>query len=219
MSCPSREQLHGLLEERLEEALRDSIEKHAENCSACQQRLAQLSEAHFPVPARERSEYLPNEAFLLRLKQARPETSASLWEGLMPSGGLASPAGPPTMHGDEIPKQMRSLSRLATLTMILADPDARYATAGDLADDLRRFVEGQPIAARPIGRLGRLWRWARRNPVMAALTGAVLAVLLAVAIGSSVTAMYLQAKLTESEGNRRRAEYANRDVQDKKEPQ
>jgi len=44
MSCPSREQLVGFLEERLEEALRDSIEKHAENCSACQQCLAQLSE-------------------------------------------------------------------------------------------------------------------------------------------------------------------------------
>ena len=217
MSCPSREQLYGFLEERLEEALRDSIEKHAENCSACQQRLAQLSEANFPVPARERPEYAPKEAFLRRLKQARPETSANLWGDSTPSGGLASPAGPPTVHGYEIPKQV-SLSRLATLKMILTDPDARYATAGDLADDLRRFVEGRPIATRPIGRVGRLWRWARRNPVTAALTGAVLALLLVVAVGSSVTAVYLQATLTESEGNRRRAEDADRDAQDKKEP-
>ena len=79
MSCPSREQLYGFLEERLEEALRDSIEKHAENCSACQQCLAQLSEANFPLPARERPEYAPKEAFLRRLKKARPETSANLW--------------------------------------------------------------------------------------------------------------------------------------------
>jgi hypothetical protein len=217
MSCPSREQLYGFLEERLEEALRDSIEKHAENCSACQQRLAQLSEANFLVPARERPEYAPKEAFLRRLKQARPETSENLWGDSTPSGGLASPAGPPTVHGYEIPKEV-SLSRLATLKMILADPDARYATAGDLADDLRRFVEGRPIATRPIGPVGRLWRWARRNPVMAALTGAVLALLLVVAVGSSVTAVYLQAALTESEGNRRRAEDADRDAQDKKEP-
>jgi len=122
------------------------------------------------------------------------------------------------VHGYEIPKQV-SLSRLATLKTILADADARYATAGDLANDLRRIVEGQPIATRPIGRVGQLWRWARRNPVTAALTGAVLALLLVVAVGSSVTAVYLQAKLTESEGNRRRAEDADRDAQDKKEPQ
>src|SRR5262245_27162740 len=170
MSCPSREQLYGFLEERLEEAIRDSIEKHAEICSSCQQRLAQLSEANFPVPARERPEYAPKEAFLRRLKQARPETSAILWEDSAPSDGLPSLAGPPIVHGYVIPKQV-SLSRLATLKQILADADARYATAGDLADDLRRFVEGRPIATRPLGRAGRLRRWARRNPVTAALTG------------------------------------------------
>src|SRR5262245_14691069 len=217
MSCPSREQLSGFLEERLEEALRDSIEKHAENCPACQQRLAQLSEANFPVPARERPGYAPKEAFLGRLKQARLETSANLWGDSTPSGGLPLPAGPPTVHGDEVPKEA-SLSRLATLQQILADPDARYATAGDLADDLRRFVEGRPIAARPIGRVGRLSRWARRNPVTAALSGAVLALLLGIAVGSSVTAVYLRAALTESESNRQRAEDARRDAQDKKEP-
>jgi hypothetical protein len=67
--------------------------------------------------------------------------------------------------------------------------------------------------------VGQLWRWARRNPVTAALTGAVLALLLVVAVGSSVTAVYLQAKLTESEGNRRRAEDADRDEGGKKEQQ
>jgi eukaryotic-like serine/threonine-protein kinase len=118
-------------------------------------------------------------------------------------------------------KQARpeSPSRLATLKQILSDADARYATAGDLADDLRRFVEGRPIATRPIGRAGRLRHWARRNPVTAALTGAVLALLLGVAVGSSVTAVYLQARLIKSEGNRPRAEDADRDSQDKKEPQ
>jgi hypothetical protein len=217
MSCPSHEQLYGFLEESLEEALRDSIEKHAEDCFACQQRLSQLSEANFPVTACERPEYAPKEAFLRRLKQARPETSANLWGDSTPAGGLASPAGPPTVHDYEIPQQVR-FSRLATLKMILAEADARYATAGDLADDLRRIVEGQPIATRPIGRVGRLWRWARRNPVTAALTTAVLAILLVVAVGSSATAVYLQAKLTESEGNRRRSEEADRDAQVKKEP-
>jgi len=218
MSCPSREQLYGLLDETLEEALRDSIEQHAENCSACQQRLAQLSEADFPLPARERPQYAPQEAFLRRLKQAGPETSANLSGNSTPSGELPSPAGPPTVHEYEVPEQA-TICRLATLKMILAEADARYATAGELADDLRRFVEGQPIATRPLGRWGRLWRWARRNPVTATLTGAVLALLLVVAVGSSVTAVYLQARLTESEGNRRLAEDVDHDGPNKKEPQ
>jgi hypothetical protein len=218
MSCPSHEQLYGFLEERLEESLRDSIEKHVENCSACQQSLAQLSEANFPVPARARPEYAPKEAFLRRLKRTRPETSANLRGDSTPSSELASPAGPPIVHDYEIP-QPGSFSRLATLNMILAEADARYATAGDLAADLRRLVEGRPIATRPIGRVGRLWRWTSRNPVTAALTTAVLALLLGVAVGSSVTAVYLQAKLADSAGNRQRAEDADRRAQDKKEPQ
>jgi eukaryotic-like serine/threonine-protein kinase len=54
------------------------------------------------------------------------------------------------------------------------EPGKRYATAGELADDLTRFLDHQPIRARPVGHLGRLVRWARRNPAPAGLLAALV---------------------------------------------
>lgn len=62
----------------------------------------------------------------------------------------------------------------------------RYASAGELADDLHRYLNNQPILARPIGPLGRLHRWRRRNPVAAAwLAVAVLCSVAALAVGTA----------------------------------
>jgi WD40 repeat protein len=61
------------------------------------------------------------------------------------------------------------------------DPAKRYASAAALADDLRRFLDGLPIHARPAGLLERVVRWARRRPAAAALlvvTGLAMAVVL-----------------------------------------
>jgi hypothetical protein len=67
------------------------------------------------------------------------------------------------------------------------DPRQRYAAAEALADDLRRWLDGRAIQARPVGRLERAWRWCRRNPAVAAL---LLAVALAMAAGTAVASYF-----------------------------
>ena len=54
------------------------------------------------------------------------------------------------------------------------DPKARYQTAGALAEDLERWLEGRPILARRVLVPARIWRWARRNPVLAGAATACL---------------------------------------------
>ena len=64
--------------------------------------------------------------------------------------------------------------------------EQRYTDCGDLADDLRRWQEGEPIHARQIGPVERFWRWCRRNPVVAGLSATAALLLLIVAIVTSV---------------------------------
>ena len=60
------------------------------------------------------------------------------------------------------------------------EPAARYNSAGELAEDLERWLEGRPIVARPVLRPAQLWRWSRRNPVLAGGAAALIALLVLV---------------------------------------
>ena len=50
------------------------------------------------------------------------------------------------------------------------EPRRRYASAEAVAEELERWLRGEPIAARPVRKLERGWMWCRRNPVVAGLT-------------------------------------------------
>jgi len=60
------------------------------------------------------------------------------------------------------------------------DPKARYQTAGALAEDLERWLDGRPIIARPVPAPARVFRWSRRNPILASAGTACLLLALAV---------------------------------------
>src|SRR5215813_2604476 len=62
------------------------------------------------------------------------------------------------------------------------DPHARYGSAGELAEDLERWVRGHSIVARPVSPPVRLWRWSRRNPIVAGMAALLLALATLVAI-------------------------------------
>src|SRR5436190_2619974 len=63
------------------------------------------------------------------------------------------------------------------------EPQARYGSAADLAEDLERRLEGRPIIARPVSPPVRIWRWSKRNPKLAgSLTAAVVLGMLLVAV-------------------------------------
>jgi hypothetical protein len=71
------------------------------------------------------------------------------------------------------------------------EPARRYPTTGELADDLRRFLRDEPIRARPVARIEKLWRWGRRNPAVVGLTAAVAA-LLGVVVGALIWGLHAQ---------------------------
>jgi serine/threonine-protein kinase len=98
---------------------------------------------------------------------------------------------PPSQFQPKLPRDLETIC----LKCLQKDAAKRYATAGELAADLRRFGAGEPIRARPVGRMERLWRWARRNPRVAALSGAV--VLLVVAWSITSTWLYRKARSNE----------------------
>jgi WD40 repeat protein/tRNA A-37 threonylcarbamoyl transferase component Bud32 len=77
-------------------------------------------------------------------------------------------------------------------------PGQRYASAHDLADDLRHFVRDEPIVARPIGIGERVRRWARRRPGVAALIALATALGLTLAIAGPITAIQ-KARLAQNE--------------------
>ncbi len=90
----------------------------------------------------------------------------------------------PRSLNDRIPRDLETIC----LKAAAKEPFNRYSSSAALADDLRRFLDSQPVSARPIKSWERLLRWSRRNPLVASLTGVTVLLLAIVAVTASVLA-------------------------------
>ncbi|HEV3443589.1 MAG TPA: protein kinase [Gemmataceae bacterium] len=88
----------------------------------------------------------------------------------------------PRRLNPEIPHDLETIVLKATVR----EPEGRYASAGEMAEDLRRFLADRPIQARRSSALEKLWRWCRRNPLVASLTVAIVLLLVALAGGTLI---------------------------------
>ncbi|MCC6234099.1 MAG: serine/threonine protein kinase, partial [Verrucomicrobiales bacterium] len=95
-------------------------------------------------------------------------------------------------HTEPVPPRRLNASVPADLETICLrclekEPEGRYASAAELAEDLARFRRGEPVHARPLGPVARGLRWARREPALAMVWGLTAAL----ALGSSAAAWWI----------------------------
>ena len=108
---------------------------------------------------------------------------------------------PPRALDESIDRDLETIC----LKCLEKKPSQRYESAKDLAAELRRYLAGAPIHARPIGKIGRAWKWCRNNPVVAGL----LAVVFLTFSAGTVVSTYF-AVLAESRHRISRAERTHR---------
>ncbi len=120
---------------------------------------------------------------LYHLLTSRPPFQAATLEETLQQVFEREPVSPRALN----PNLARDLETIC-LKCLEKEPARRYPTAQAVADELGRFLRGEPVQARPIGAVGKIWRWCRRKPALAAVGAIAAVLLLTLAIGGPIVA-------------------------------
>lgn len=92
---------------------------------------------------------------------------------------------PPHLLNATVPRDLETIC----LKCLEKDPEKRYVSAKETADDLARYLDGMAIHARPVGQIEKLWRWSWRHRAVAAMTLFAAALLLTWIVGGPIVAV------------------------------
>ena len=140
-------------------------------------------------------------AILYHLLTGRPPFLAETFEATLRHVLERVPISPRQLN-PTIPADLE----IICLKCLEREPERRYQTSQELADELGRFLDGEPVLARPVGPTAKVWRWCRRKPALATAIGLVLLLLLVVAIGSPVAVFRISQARQSELAQLRRAE-------------
>lgn len=128
-------------------------------------------------------------ALLYHLLTGRPPFQGPTLDAILMQLRESDPLSPRKLN-PSVPRDLETIC----LKCLHKQPDGRYASATAVADDLGRFLRGAAILARPLSPLGKIWRWTRRHPGIAAMLSIIVMLILAM-IGGSLAFAREQARM------------------------